>query len=118
MAGSCQSNWSFDMSSTDDALKASTRAEWRTLGFFYDYDEASRVWLIRGSRAGVQRLCSELRAYARNPAHSRLSEHEHYGPYSYLEFVTWTEAKIVPEGVYGRLDDFDRLGGIVETWLQ
>jgi hypothetical protein len=105
------------MSSTEDALKAQTRAEWRALRFFYDYDDASRTWLIRGNRAGLRRLCSELRAYAHNPAHAPLSEHEHYGPYSYLEFVTWSEAKIVAEGIYGRLDDFDRLAGIVEAWL-
>jgi hypothetical protein len=65
----------------------------------------------------VRRLCSELRAYAHNPAHAPLSEHEHYGPYSYLEFVTWSEAKILEEGIHGRLDDFERLAGIVEAGL-
>ena len=105
------------MNSTEDSLKAQTRAEWRALGFFYDYDDVSRTWLIRGSHAGLLRLCSELRAYAHNPAHASLSEHEHYGPYSFLEFVTWSEAKIVAEGIYGRLDDFERLAGIVEAGL-
>jgi hypothetical protein len=86
-----------------------TRAEWEALGFFYDYDESQRAWLIRASRKGIDRLCAELRRYDADPRNATVSEHEHYGPYSYLKFVTWTEAKIVPDGIYGQVGDFTRL---------
>lgn len=96
-------------------LNELTRLEWNSLGFFYDYDEASRTWLVRAARRGMDRLCEELRRYAADPRNAEISEHEHYGPYSYLKFVTWTEPKIVPDGIYGRVEDFDRLAGIIMT---
>jgi hypothetical protein len=116
MGESCR-NEGVAMSSKETDPRAQTSSEWRRLGFFYDYDDSSRAWIVRGSRAGLGLLCSELRAYARNPAHAPESEHEHYGPYSYLKLVTWPEAKIVADGVYGRLDDFERLAGIIEAGL-
>jgi hypothetical protein len=94
-------------------LDERTGAEWEALGFFYDYDESRRAWLIRANRRGVERLCAELRMYDADPRNAAISEHEHYGPYSYLKFVTWTEAKIVPDGVYGRIGDFTRLAEII-----
>jgi len=96
-------------------LDETTRSEWAALGFFYEYDEPSRVWRIRASHAGVGRLASELRRYGQDPGNAAISEHEHYGPYGYLKFVTWKEPKILPDGIYGRPDDFERLAEIVAT---
>jgi len=99
------------------SLKEQARAEWKTLGFFYDYEDSQRTWLIRASRTGMKRLCAELRQYAADPRNAANSEHEHYGPYSYLKFVTWPETKIVPDGIYGRIGDFERLAEIVSSAL-
>lgn len=96
-------------------LNELTRSEWESLGFFYDYDDTSGTWLVRAPRRGMDRLCEELRRYASDPRNAKISEHEHYGPYSYLKFVTWTEPKVVADGIYGRVQDFDRLAGIVAT---
>jgi hypothetical protein len=98
-------------------IEEQTRAEWEALGFFYDYNDSQRAWLVRASRAGMDRLCTELRQYAKEPRNGVLSEHEHYGPYSYLKFVTWTEPRVVADGIYGRLQDFERLADIVSAVL-
>ena len=55
------------------------------LGFFYDRDDASKEWILVGSRAGLQRFADLLHAYVADPRHETLSEHEHYGPYMYLD---------------------------------
>ena len=100
------------MQSVDESNEQ-TRAEWMGLGFFYSYDELERSWLVRADRDGMKRLGDALRSYASNPRHEAISEHEHYGPYSYLKFVTWAEAKIVPDGFYGTLADLAKLANIV-----
>ncbi len=68
----------------DDA----TRREWRELGFFYDYDEKQACWRLVGAQAGLLKFCELLRQYADNPKNDKLSEHDHYGPYSYLKVMT------------------------------
>jgi len=69
------------MSGSKD-LNEQTRAEWVTLGFFYDYEHSNRTWVIRASRQGMDRLCEELRRYASDPRNTKISEHEHCGPAS------------------------------------
>jgi hypothetical protein len=96
-------------------LDSQTLSEWEALGFYYDYDDSTKTWRIRATRAGMERFCEALRLYAADPRNSGLSEHEHYGPYSYLKFVTWTEAKIISDGIYGRIEDFERLAEIVRN---
>src|SRR5688572_28829973 len=91
-----------------------TRAEWEVLGFFYGYDDASRNCVIRANRRGMQTFCAGFRRYAADPTNAPLSEHEHYGPYAYLKFVTWTEPKVEPDGIYGKRADFERLADLVE----
>jgi hypothetical protein len=98
-------------------LDKQTRKEWNALGFFYTYDEAERRWLVRADREGMNRLAEALRSYASDPRNSAISEHEHYGPYSYLKFVTWTEAKILADGFYGTPADFARLASIVASTI-
>jgi hypothetical protein len=95
-----------------------TRREWRELGFFYDRDDDAKCWLVKGSGAGVLAFVTLLRAYGRNPRNGALSEHEHYGPYQYLKFMTWTGPRLDGHAIQGRLDDFDRLAGLVESKLR
>ena len=75
-----------------DATNQSTRREWRELGFFYDRDDQAKVWQLTGSRAGLLRFRDVLRSYAADPGNDLKSEHQHYGPYGYLEVMTWPEA--------------------------
>jgi hypothetical protein len=98
-----------------EQLRQETRREWRALGFFYDYQDAARCWIIRGSRNGLRYFADILREYAREPAHAGLAQHEHYGPYSYLKLVTWSSPRIVEDGLYGQLTDFQRLSEVVEA---
>jgi len=89
------------------------REEWRELGFFYDFDEKDSCWRLIGSRSGLLKFRDILNAYADDPRHEQISEHEHYGPYSYLKLMTWEEADISGQAICGTPADFKRLAGIV-----
>ena len=43
------------------------------------------------------------------------SEHEHYGPYMYLEVMTWPEAGMDDHAIRGSLADLARLARIIES---
>ena len=98
----------------DPRTKEHTRAEWRDLGFFYDRNDDAKEWLLVGSRAGLLRFSELLRAYVANPANDMKSEHEHYGPYMYLEVMTWPEAGLDEHSIHGPLDSLERLAGLVD----
>jgi len=42
---------------------------------------------------------------------------EHYGPYMYLEIMTWTEPRLDKHAIAGRLQDLARLVDLVEAKL-
>lgn len=98
----------------DPRTKEQTRAEWRELGFFYDRDDDEKEWLLVGSRTGLLRLSELLRAYVANPRNEMKSEHEHYGPYMYLEVMTWPEPGMDGHAIHGPLDALGRLAILVE----
>jgi hypothetical protein len=75
-----------------DATNRATREEWRELGFFYDPDDRAKTWTLTGSRLGLRRFVECLLEYAADPGNAMQSEHQHYGPYMYLEVMTWPEA--------------------------
>ncbi len=83
-------------------------------GFFYDRDDESKEWLLIGSRVGLLQFSELLRAYVANPRNEMKSEHEHYGPYMYLEVMTWPEAGMDEHAIHGPLDALERLAGLVE----
>ena len=93
--------------------KEKTRSEWRELGFFYDRDDAVKEWRLIGSRAGLLRFADLLRVYVADPRNRTTSEHEHYGPYSFLEVMTWPEPGIDNHAIRGPLNELDRLASIV-----
>jgi len=90
-----------------------TRREWRELGFHYTRDDQAREWLIEGSSAGLECFSSCLRAFALEPSSQQRSEHEHYGPYMYLEVMSWPEADVNEHCIQGTPGDLLRLSGIV-----
>jgi hypothetical protein len=100
-----------------EATNKATRREWRELGFFYDRDDQIRIWKLTGSRAGLLRFRDALRSYVTDPRNALKSEHEHFGPYSYLEVMTWPEAGFDEHAIRGPLDDLARLGNLIETKL-
>jgi len=100
-----------------DATNKATKQEWRELGFLYDRDSQTRVWKLTGSRAGLLRFRDTLLSYVADPRNALKSEHEHYGPYSYLEIMTWPEAGFDSQAIRGSLADLARLAKLVEAKL-
>ncbi|HEV8111610.1 MAG TPA: hypothetical protein VGR31_02460 [Planctomycetota bacterium] len=98
----------------DQQTKAATRSEWRELGFFYACDDAAKEWQIVGSQNGLSRFASLLRAYAADPRNAPESEHEHYGPYMYLEVMTWHEPGIDDHSIHGTMAQLGQLAALVE----
>ena len=101
----------------DERTKEATRSEWRELGFFYDCKESSKEWVLVGSRTGLLRFGELLRAYVANPRNEMESEHEHYGPYMYLEVMTRPDAGMDRHSIHGSLKDLGRLATLVEQQL-
>ena len=93
-------------------IRAQTIAEWNDLGFWYDVTPA-RGWIIRGSHAGLEKFAALLDRYAVEPRNTKLSEHDHWGPYMYLKVVTWSSSEINQDGIYGTLPDIVRLAVLV-----
>lgn len=91
--------------------------EWRELGFFYDRDDEARTWKLTGSRAGLLRFRDVLLSYVANPGNASKSEHEHYGPYSYLIIMTWPEAGFDSYSIRGPLEELSRLAELIEAKL-
>jgi hypothetical protein len=96
-------------------VKDETRREWRELGFFYDRDDASKVWRLVGSRAGLRKFSDLLRAYVADPRNQMKSEHEHYGPYSYLEVMTSPEPGFDDHAIRGPLNVLEVLASLVDS---
>ena len=105
------------MSVPSDATNRATRREWRELGFFYDRDDRTKVWKLTGSRAGLLRFRDALLSYVAVGRNALKSEHKHYGPYKYLEIMTWPEAGFDKHAVRGSLADLTRLAKLVESKL-
>lgn len=50
-------------------------------------------------------------------SHKKLSEHEHFGPDSYLRVITWDAPIIKESGIYGSIRDIKRLSYILKEKL-
>ena len=101
-----------------EATNQATRTEWRNLGFFYEVNELERHWRFIGSRAGLGRFAELLDRYCADPDNSASSEHVHYGPYMYLEVMTWPDAGIDGDSIHGSLDDIARLAQLIRHQLE
>jgi hypothetical protein len=100
-----------------DATNKATKREWRELGFFYDRDDETRIWKLTGSRAGLLGFRDALLSYVADSRNALESEHEHYGPYKYLEIMTWPEAGFDDHAIRGSLTDLARLAKLIEAKL-
>jgi hypothetical protein len=100
-----------------DEVNEATRRDWRKLGFCYELDDASREWRLIGSRSGLLRFRDLLFAYVADPRNRMNSEHKHYGPYMYLEVMTWPEAGFDDHAIRGPLEDLERLARIIEAGI-
>ena len=100
-----------------EATNQTTRKEWRELGFFYDRDDNAKQWRLVGSRSGLLRFRDLLLRYASDPKNSGDSEHEHCGPYMYLEVMTCSDAGFDSHAIRGTLNDLMRLADLIEIKL-
>jgi hypothetical protein len=106
--------YSVDGRMPSEATNRATRQEWRELGFFYDCNDDNKEWVIRGSRGGLLRFAHLLLDYSKKHSSKKLSEHDHFGPYSYLKIGTWNAPEINDDWIAGTLDDLNRLSGLIE----
>ena len=95
-----------------------TRRAWRELGFFCGRDKAAKEWRIVGSVKGLRKFAAEIRSYASNPAHDRLSEYTHFGPAMNLEIGTSHQTEITEQWIGGPLVDLLRLATLIEQSAQ
>jgi len=96
-----------------EAVNTATRQEWRELSFFYDRDDEAQIWRLVGSRAGLLRFREALLLYVANPHNAATSEHEHFGPYMYLEVMTWPETGFGGHSIRGPLPELARLANLI-----
>lgn len=101
-----------------DAGKESTRRVWRELGYFCGRDAAAKEWRIVGSVKGLRRFAAEIRKYASNPVHDRLSEYTQFGPAMNLEVGTSHQTEITEQWIGGPLVDLLRLATLIEQSAQ
>lgn len=103
---------------SSEAANKATEQAWREVGFYYDCDDNLKAWRLTGSRKGLLRFRDALRTYVADPRNAMISEHEHYGPYMYLEVMTWTEAGFDQHAIRGPLEDLLRLADLIDTKLE
>ena len=95
-----------------------TRRAWRALGFFCGRNDAAKEWRIVGSVAGLRKFAADVRKYASNPAHDRLSEYTQFGPAMNLEIGTSHQTEITEQWIGGPLVDLLRLATCIERSAQ
>lgn len=81
------------------------RAEWRKLGFYYEFNHEAKRWELTGSLSGLRAFSSAIRSYAMDSEHDWVSCHCNLGPYDYLEIGTWDVAVIDDHWIAGRLEN-------------
>jgi len=100
-----------------DKLKGITQEEWRQLGYYYERDDANKKWVIVASPFGIKLFVNQLLAYANNEKNRSKSQHEHWGPYSYLKIMTLDEPGIDEHSIHGSLLDLKKLANIIKENL-
>ena len=101
-----------------EAAKEATRRAWRELGFFCGRNDAAKEWRVVGSVKGLRKFAAEIRSYASNPAHDRLSEYTQFGPAMNLEVGTSHQTEITEQWIGGPLVELLRLATFIERSAQ
>jgi hypothetical protein len=101
-----------------EAAKENARRAWRELGFYCGKDKAAKEWRIVGSVTGLKKFASEIRKYASNPLHNRLSEYMHLGPAMNLEICTSHQAEITDQWIGAPVMEFMRLAALIDRSVQ
>ena len=96
------------------AMNEATRRDWRELGFYYERDDATQTWRLLGTQRGLLGFAASLREYAADETKSQVSEHEHFGPYMYLEVGTWPTPEITDHWIAGPLEAIAALADHIE----
>ena len=93
---------------------------WRELGFYYYLEESANKneWRFYGSKYGLQNFIKLLEDYTNKLANDFPSEHQHYGPYSYLKIMTWDKAVITENYIAGTIKDLNKFKTILADKLQ
>lgn len=97
-----------------DKIKELTKQEWRELGFYYDRDDNEKLWKIVASKNGVTSFINLLYDFSNKFKESTESEHEHYGPYFYLEIMLWNCPSINKHCICGSHSDMIKLAKLIE----
>lgn len=106
------------MSQKNHSLDNTIAGEWRELGFYYALDKKNKSWLIHGSKKGIKKFIDILNDYANDIRNQKISEHEHYGPYMYLEITTGDVPKITSHALEGPLEDIRKLAKVIHSKLE
>lgn len=99
-------------------IVANAIEEWRELGFHYDRDDASRVWILTGSLSGLARFTAVLRDFAANSRYDGKFDHEHYGPYCFLKIMNVPNARgFDSNAIFGPRTELGELADLIESRL-
>lgn len=92
---------------------------WRQLGFYYDLDDRLSVnqWRFYGSKKGLINWVRILDEFINDPNVEGISAERHYGPYLYLEVMTWNKPQITKHSIAGSKNDLKKLKGIISRYL-
>ena len=93
--------------------------EWRELGFYYDLEQTDdkKEWRFYGDIKGLNNFVRLLEDYTNKSANNFLSEHDHYGPYSYLKIMTWDRPVIAESYIAGTILDLKDFKNILADKL-
>ena len=97
-----------------EAAKEHAKRVWREMGYYCGKDKAAKEWRIVGSVTGLKKFASEIRRYASNPVHDRMSEYMHLGPAMNLEVGTSNQAEISELWIAGSVMNLMSLAGLVD----
>lgn len=92
------------------------KKEWRELGFYYEYSDELNSWIITTSLNGLTNLVEIILNYTGNPDNNEISEHCHIGPHAYFKIITWYNAEIKKDGIYGTIKDLEKLAGLIRRY--
>ena len=103
---------------TPEIRKEKARQEWRELGFYYERDDSAKKWIFTADRKGLGMWTRLLREWAQEPLNAEPSEnHDHYGPYMYLELLTCAEPSINDHFIGGPIEDLMKFANMIDQKL-